>query len=279
LTEEKQKKIFFKIIGRRNHTAFVKERSLEFALSNLISTSSKKERNEAYRKAYQKLHTFLLSVSRGNHLYQGSNLHRAFWRQKFISRFVGKNQRILEVGCGEGLLSLLLARSSNVVTGIDISDICVALANKNKLRFAIKNADFLIMSATQIDFPSDSFDWVISVDVLEHLHPDDALDHLHEAARVLKKQGKYLLLTPNASAGKHAGDLHLKEYNLKELERLFSVTGFTVRAPLFHFFTPLNVLMSINVKFKLERIFITPLFFAQIFGLDPVVLLACKISR
>jgi SAM-dependent methyltransferase len=71
---------------------------------------------------------------------------------------------------------------------------------------------------------------VISIQLFEHLHPDDAGTHLREVWRVLKPGGRCLLETPNRWAG--PGDVsrffsdqpegfHLREYSIAELSRLF----------------------------------------------------------
>lgn len=204
-------------------------------------------------------------------------MQRALWKQTLIGRIVGKNQQVLEVGCGEGILSIALSRSGNNVEGIDISDICILLANKNKRLFKATNVNFSRMSAVKIDFPPNTFDWIVSADLIEHLHPEDALNHLIEARRILKTKGKYLLITPNQILGPHAGALHLKEYSLKELKMLFRKAGFSTKVPLFHFISPLNISVDPQIKYKLEELLpIAQSLVYFILGLDPIVLIASK---
>lgn len=234
------------------------------------------QRDSAYREAYNELHKFLMSAARGEHLYKGANLHRAMWKQNLICRIGGKNQRVLEVGCGEGILSIALSKLGNQVTGIDISDICISLAKKNKLRFAAAKVNFLRMNATKLDFPPSTFDLVTSVDLLEHLHPDDVQHHLRESARVLRPKGRYFLTTPNAYAGKHAGSTHLKEYTFEELKVLFAHAGFTVKAPLLPYISPVNVLVNIKVKLLLQRLLINASLVYPVTGLDPIALIAAS---
>ena len=276
MNKKKQEKVFAATIGG-DEVLFREERLLEGAISQAILTCPKDKRDIAYRECYEKLHNFFVSATGGDHLYTGANLHRALWKKTFIGKLVGKNQKVLEVGCGEGILSIALAKSGNRVTGTDISDTCILLANKNKLRFRTE-VDFLRMSATRLDFPPNTFDWVVSTDLLEHLHPDDALNHLFEAARILKNKGKYLLITPNASVGLHAGSLHLKEYTLKELKELFARAGFVAKAPLFHFVNPLNLVVRIEIKLILQKLSGYQGLAYTLLGLDPIVLILCKQS-
>jgi len=274
LKKKKQKRTFFRSIGRRDETLFQKERLLEKTISKLILTCPKEQRAAAYREAYNELHKFMMTVVKGEHLYKDANLHRAMWKQKLIYRIRGKNQRVLEVGCGEGLLSIALSKLGNQVTGIDVSDLCISLAKKNKLRFAATKVNFLRMNATKLDFPPSTFDLVISVDMLEHLHPDDVRYHLLESARVLRPKGRYFLITPNAYAGIHAGSTHLKEYTFEELKVLLAHAGFTIKAPLLPYISPLNVLVNVEVKLLFQKLFDNTSSIYPMIGLDPIVLMA-----
>lgn len=168
MNSRKQKKDFLKNIGGNEET-FRKERELEEAIAQSILSCPTDERESAYREGYEELHRFLLSITNGKFLYQKS-LQRAIWKQAFVSRIIGKNQKVLEVGCGEGLLSIALARSGNRVTGTDISNCCVLRSNINRMEFGAVNAVFLKMNATHLHFSAGIFDWVISKDLIEHLH-------------------------------------------------------------------------------------------------------------
>lgn len=141
----------------------------------------------AYQEGYEKLHTFFISVAREERLYKGLNLQRALLKQVLIGKIVGRNQLVLEVGCGEGLLAIALSRSKNCIKGTDVSQTCITLAKRNKERFGAVNADFQMMNSAKMTCPPNSFGWIVSVDLLEHLHPEDAKNHLIQANRILKE--------------------------------------------------------------------------------------------
>jgi SAM-dependent methyltransferase len=74
-----------------------------------------------------------------------------------------------------------------------------------------------------------------SFSVVEHVHPEDVIQHLAEVHRVLKPGGIYYSVTPNRLLGPHdisryfdtvATGLHLKEYTIGELAKLYRDTGF-----------------------------------------------------
>jgi len=75
---------------------------------------------------------------------------------------------------------------------------------------------------------------------MEHLHPDDAHEQLHNILDVLKPGGVYICITPNRITGPHdisrgfdeeATGFHLKEYTTSELTALFRQVGFSKIRP------------------------------------------------
>lgn len=99
--------------------------------------------------------------------------------------------RILDVGCGTGELSLLLAGMGHKVTGIDLSDemlsVAISKAKASRLR-----AQFVTGDAESLNFDDESFDAVINRHLLWTLpHPDSAL---REWKRVLTKVGRVIII-------------------------------------------------------------------------------------
>jgi SAM-dependent methyltransferase len=87
-----------------------------------------------------------------------------------------------------------------------------------------------------VDIPVEpgTIDCAFSTQVLEHIHPDDALQHVQNVVRSLKVGGKYVCKTPHRFSGPHdvsghfdleATGLHLKEYTLVEIKELFRRGG------------------------------------------------------
>ncbi len=109
---------------------------------------------------------------------------------------VGFQPRILEIGCGAGILCLELARRAEWVVGIDISHVVLDFANRVKDEVQYKNISFQHGDAENLAFGDKCFDLVICSEVLEHLlSPQKAL---REMRRVLKKDGTLILTTPCA---------------------------------------------------------------------------------
>lgn len=107
-----------------------------------------------------------------------------------------KNLRILDVGCGAGFFSVLLAKEGYQVTGVDLTPDMVenarTLAAEEKT-----DCEFLVMDAENLRFADESFDVVISRNLTWTL-PDVKSDY-REWVRVLKKGG--ILLNFDANYG------------------------------------------------------------------------------
>lgn len=112
--------------------------------------------------------------------------------------------RGLDAGCGLGNHTLWLAEavtSGGHVTGVDISDECLALAEEKANKSRLKNqVGFKIGDIRNLPFDDDSFDWVWSADVL-YLWlfggggiKEVALPIMSELTRVVKSGGSVALL-------------------------------------------------------------------------------------
>ncbi len=104
--------------------------------------------------------------------------------------------RILEIGCGAGLLCLELAQQAKEVVGIDISHFVLDFANRVKDTVHATNVTFQHGDAENLAFQDGAFDLVICSEVLEHLLSPRKV--LTEMRRVTKKDGVIILTTPCA---------------------------------------------------------------------------------
>ncbi len=103
--------------------------------------------------------------------------------------------QILDVGCGNGDLSIALSSKGAYVTGIESDPI---QAEKNSFHDLI-NVRFLYGSGHKIPFKSESFDCVVFSKSLHHV-PVELMDlSLLEAIRVLKNNGFLFVLEPDIS--------------------------------------------------------------------------------
>ncbi len=111
-------------------------------------------------------------------------------RSIFLSNKVGKNKRVLDIGCRDGSLTKYFLENNDVL-GIDIDSKALEYA---KEFFNIKTRQIDLNG--EWDLPKNNFDVVVCAEVLEHLyHPSKIIQQIKE---VLKKDGVLLGSVPNA---------------------------------------------------------------------------------
>jgi len=140
-------------------------------------------------------------------------------RYHFASRWV-KGKHVLDLACGEGYGSALLARHAASVTGVDVSQ--QAIEHAKRAYAQLRNATFAAGSATKIPAADASFDVAISFETLEHIHEQE--EFLAELDRVLKPGGVLLISCPNKAeyTDKRGtqNEFHVKELYRPELDAL-----------------------------------------------------------
>lgn len=102
--------------------------------------------------------------------------------------------KMLDVGCGGGLLSECFAASGATVTGVDLSRSSLVAAKRHgdTRDLAI---NYVNATGERLPFPDSSFDAVVTADFLEHVRDLDSV--ISECARVLKPSGRFLYDTIN----------------------------------------------------------------------------------
>jgi 2-polyprenyl-3-methyl-5-hydroxy-6-metoxy-1,4-benzoquinol methylase len=115
----------------------------------------------------------------------------------------GAPMRVLDVGCGTGFLTLLLAEMGHSVTGIDLAERMLTAA-KEKARRAGLSVEFRLENATSLRDSDATYDVVIARHVIWAL-PDPSLG-VREWLRVLKPGGRLALIEGQWSSGDAAGE-------------------------------------------------------------------------
>ena len=105
------------------------------------------------------------------------------------------NKQVLDYGCGTGDFSILLAKNgAGGVTGIDLSDVAINMANAKIVDSTLgENISFHVMDAENLTFNNNTFDLVYGMAILHHL---DLKKCYSEIARVLKPNGMAIFLEP-----------------------------------------------------------------------------------
>ncbi|MBN2168226.1 MAG: class I SAM-dependent methyltransferase [Actinobacteria bacterium] len=127
---------------------------------------------------------------------------------------------VADIGCGEGYGTAMIAESAKAVIGIDAAPEVMEHARTGYVR---DNLSFKVMDAGALDLPSNSFDMVMSLQVIEHLATADGF--IEEIMRVLLPDGTAIISTPNRFKISPGSDtpvnpFHLREFTPDELREL-----------------------------------------------------------
>jgi len=118
------------------------------------------------------------------------NTHKIFVQNKFkkASQLIPKNSKVLDIGCGNGNLLNFLRNCDYY--GIDINEQSINQLIKKKIK--AKKAD---LNKEEIPFKNQKFDYILLLDVLEHVI--DPIKLLQESKKRLKEKGKLIVTLPN----------------------------------------------------------------------------------
>ena len=204
---------------------------IEKELSNRLRTSSKEQRRYLYTSLYDE---FFKRVPLTPQLTIKNSIEESKKHLKlqfeFLKIFLHKDITFLEVGPGDCCLSFEISKYVKKVYAVDVS---------NEITKSIQvpsNFKLLISDGCNIPVPNNIIDLAYSNQLLEHLHPEDAIEQLRNIYKALTPDGIYICITPNRLNGPHdiskyfdklATGFHLKEYTFKELKNIFIKIGFS----------------------------------------------------
>jgi SAM-dependent methyltransferase len=100
---------------------------------------------------------------------------------------------VLDVACGAGYGSALLARHARHVVGADIST--ETIDHARNFYAPVSNLDFRRADCAALPFPDATFDAVVSFETIEHIEAQ--VKFLDEVRRVLRPEGLFVLSSPN----------------------------------------------------------------------------------
>lgn len=154
-----------------------------------------------------------------------------FWQRIFVvMKFIKKNapyNKVMDFGCGSGVLLPFLAENSVSVTGADL-DLLPLEHIKQHTRFP-PNLDILDLARLPLkDIPSNSYDLITALDVLEHV--DDLSSVVDELLRILKPEGKLIVSGPTENwlyqiGRKIAGKIYSGGYHKRGVSEIQKMAG------------------------------------------------------
>jgi len=186
----------------------------------------------------------------------------SYLRQDLIDLVEGKGNKILDVGCGEGITGAELKRigKAKEIVGVEVFE-PVALKAKERLDKVIWGD----IQRISLSYPEGYFDYIILGDVLEHF--SDPWNTLKELKRYLSSSGFVIASIPNITYWEILKDLilfdrweyvdagildrtHLRFFTKKSLIELFQGSGLVIKELIHHipprFINKLGVLVTLG---------------------------------
>lgn len=149
-------------------------------------------------------------------------------RMASVRRFLRPDTVFLEIGAGDCSMTMEVAKVVRKSYALDVSREILSGVRHPAI-------ETVLSDGCSVPVPEGSITLAYSFQVMEHIHPDDAMEQLRNLFRAIAPGGAYYCVTPSRLNGPHdvskyfdtvARGFHLKEYTVTELERLFRDVGF-----------------------------------------------------
>jgi len=194
-------------------------------------------------------------------------------RLALLRRFIDPQTVFLEIGAGDGSLTLEVARHARKCYALDVSREILSGVQHERVQTVLSDG-------CSVPVPTNSVTLAYSFQVMEHIHPDDALAQLRNLFAVIAPDGSYVCVTPNRLNGPHdvskfydpvARGFHLKEYTAAELVALFRKVGFR-KVEAYPRFRGRYLRMPLGVILAFEWVFgLLPYSIRKRIGLKPLI--------
>jgi SAM-dependent methyltransferase len=206
--------------------------NLERGLTKELLETTPANRWEVFERAYSRLYNELDWLNKLVHA--GLNTPAAIRYRAWVDAIGDPPKKIYEIGSGKGTMISYLSTLGYDCKATEITRERGGKFLEGNESVKLGNTDGIHLD--QFEEP-DTYDVVLSDQVIEHFHPKDILQHFKGVHSILKKGGHYIFSTPHMYTGPHdvskvfqcatAKGMHLKEYKFEELIRVAREAGFT----------------------------------------------------
>ena len=173
-----------------------KHAELEGMLTDKLLATTLDTRSETFEAAYSQLYSDLPWLA-GTGTHNGGEQWCSLMK-KIIHK---PDAKVYEIGSGAGYLVKYLGQQGYKCTGTDISSEREKASSSATMEE--KNVNWAVTDGVNLTkfAQKDNFDFIISDQVVEHLHPHDIITHFKEAKSLLKSGGCYIMRTPYSAEG------------------------------------------------------------------------------
>jgi phosphatidylethanolamine/phosphatidyl-N-methylethanolamine N-methyltransferase len=150
---------------------------------------------------------------------------------------LNREQRVLEIGTGTGIISFSICTKVSAIIATDISPAMIGVAGQKQKEAGITNIDFQVQDSYHLTFPDASFDLVIASNLLHLLYEPEK--PVKEVYRVLKENGIFIAPTfcvgenkksrfITTVAGWFSGFKIINKWRIREFKHLLTAHGFII---------------------------------------------------
>ena len=140
---------------------------------------------------------------------------------KFASKLIGTHKKVLDIGCGEGIGTWLLAKECGFAEGVDFDEDALLIAKQNyvdeRVRFCCENI---------FDRKKEAWSGIVNFDVIEHILPKNAGRFMRFICENLVDDGICVIGTPSLTSDQFANSItragHVNLYTGERLEEEMS---------------------------------------------------------
>ena len=170
------------------------QRGLELLLRDYCSRGNRLMSRERVKEAWQNYW-----AQQGDHEIYLDEMSKAIISE--LEDICGslKGKRVLEAGCGRGIISARMAELGAEVYLLDISEEALKIARKH---FIAKNLHAMFLHGDILDLPfrESTFDLVWNAGVMEHFEEADQLRAIQGISKIIKPAGLFITFNPYAGA-------------------------------------------------------------------------------
>jgi 2-polyprenyl-3-methyl-5-hydroxy-6-metoxy-1,4-benzoquinol methylase len=141
-----------------------------------------------------------------------------FESYEFAAARLGRDDKVIDIACGDGYGCRILAANAGEVLGIDINDGLIA---RNIAANTAGNVSYAVDNALDLSFADGSVTAATAMELIEHIPLDKVDRFVAEVRRVVAPGGAFICSTPQNSHG----DIpvvphHVKEYSVSEFKEI-----------------------------------------------------------
>lgn len=165
-----------------------------------------KMQNKALKSGERQVHDNLKDIER-HHL----------WRYNEALKYIVLSDKVLDLCCGIGYGSYIMAQKAYKVVGIDDSQEAIDYAN---IHYKLPNIEYKCMSA--LDW-NENFDVIVALEALEHIKNEKRILEL-----IANNTKKFIFSMPHCSKPLNQYPWHWRHYSEKDIKHKLEILGFSI---------------------------------------------------